>query len=401
MELAPEDHPTRLAFRAWLDANPNPGNQVLAASGYVVPHWPRPYGLGAGPLDQLIIDEELERAGISRPDNAIAIGWGGPTILHAGTAEQKERYLPKMLSGEEIWCQMFSEPGAGSDLANLATRAERDGDIYRLNGQKIWTSGAHRSQFGILIARTNPDVPKHKGISYFICPTDLPGIEVRPIVDMTGAHSFNEVFFNDVEIPAKNLVGEENDGWRLAKVTLANERVSLSTGGVLWGMGPQTADLMNLVLASGGNKDQVMRQRLADVFIEGHILDLIRQRTLAARLAGKPPGPESSIRKILADQHGQKVMALAKDLTGPGGMILNNEPEDGGRSLARDDAQQGLANDAWHYGYLFSQALPVGGGSGEVQRNIVAEKVLGLPREPNLQRGMTWKETQHQNYGNR
>jgi alkylation response protein AidB-like acyl-CoA dehydrogenase len=389
MDLAPEDHPTRLAFRAWVAEHPDPTDRQLAESGYVAPHWPKPYGLGAGPIDQLIIDEEIERAGISRPQNAIGIGWAGPTIIHAGTQEQKDRYLLPILAGEEIWCQMFSEPGSGSDLANLSTRAERDGDIFRVNGQKIWTSGAHNSAFGILIARTDPDAPKHKGISYFICPTDVPGIELRPIIDMTTAYSFNEVFFTDAEIPAENLVGTEHDGWRLAKVTLANERVSLSTGGVLWGMGPKTDDLIDLVRSNGGTSDPLMRQRLADTYIEGKILDLIRQRTLMAQLAGKGIGPEASIRKILADEHGQKVMTLAKDLAGAAGMLEGSGPGLGGNIRSRQ------GEDTWHWGYLFSQALTIGGGTGEVQRNIVAERVLGLPREPDQSRGMTWRESQH------
>ena len=376
MELAPDDHPTRQAFRTWLADHPDPTNRQLAESGYVAPHWPKPYGLGAGPLEQLIIDDELDRAGVDRPQNAIGIGWAGPTILHAGTQEQKDRYLLPILAGEEIWCQMFSEPDAGSDLASLTTKAEKDGDVYRINGQKIWTSGAHNSAFGILIARTDPDAPKHKGISYFICPTDTPGIELRPIIDMTTAYSFNEVFFTDAEIPAENLVGTEHDGWRLAKVTLANERVSLSTGGVLWGMGPRTDDLIELVRSQGGTTDPLMRQRLADMYIEGTILDLIRQRTLMAQLAGKGIGPEASIRKILADEHGQKVMSIAKDLAGANGMLEGSGPGSG--ATTRSHHGEGV----WHWGYLFSQALTIGGGTGEVQRNIVAEKVLGLPREP-------------------
>ncbi len=383
MELAPDDHPTRQRVRDWLADNPNYTRHDLADSGFVVPHWPEPYGIGAGPLDQLIVDEELKAANVQRPTNQIAIGWAGPTILHAGTEEQKERYLKPMLSGDEIWCQMFSEPGSGSDLASLSTRAERDGDIYRVNGQKIWTSGAHNSKFGILIARTDADAPKHRGISYFICPTDLPGMELRPIIDMTTAYSFNEVFYDDVELPAENLVGTENDGWRLAKVTLANERVSLSTGGVLWGMGPTTADLIDIVRDGGGDDDPLARQRLADADIEGKVLDLIRQRTLMARLAGKQPGPEASIRKILADEHGQKVMAINKDRRGAHGMLASSE--DGG----------GLGQNAhdWHWGYLFSQALTIGGGTGDVQRNIVGERVLQLPAEPDPERGVSWKDS--------
>jgi alkylation response protein AidB-like acyl-CoA dehydrogenase len=196
----------------------------------------------------------------------------------------------------------------------------RDGDVYVVNGQKIWTTFAHMAKFGILIARTDADAPKHQGISYFICPMDLAGIEIRPIVEMTGVHQFNEVFFDDVRIPAEQLVGEEHRGWALAKVTLGNERVSLSEGGALWGLGPAAGDLIELVRSRGGVLDATLRQRLAALFIESEILRLIRLRTVTAAVRGRPPGPEASIRKALADEHGQTIMDLAKDLTGAGGM---------------------------------------------------------------------------------
>ena len=226
-----------------------------------MPHWPRPWGIDADPIDQLVIDDELARAGVRRPEQSDRDRLGRPDDLPRRDTEQHERYLPKIFSGEEIWCQLFSEPDAGSDLANLATRAVRDGDEYVVNGSKIWSSGAHHASFGILIARTDPDQPKHKGISYFICPMDLPGITMSPIVDMTTAHSFNQVFFDDVRIPASLLVGQENDGWRLAKVTLSNERVSLSSAGSLWGVGPSAEHLIDLIRASGGVTDPVLRDR--------------------------------------------------------------------------------------------------------------------------------------------
>ncbi len=373
-ELPPDDDPRRQAVRTWLAEHPNPTGRQLAEAGYVAPHWPAPWGLDADPIHQLVIDDELRRAGVRRPQNMIGIGWGGPTILHAGTWEQKDRYLMPLLAGEEIWCQLFSEPGAGSDLANLRTRAVRDGDEYVVNGQKIWTSMGHLARFGILIARTDPDAPKHQGVSYFVCPMDAPGIEVRPIVEMTGAHMFNEVFFTDVRIPAANLVGEENGGWALAKVTLGNERVSLSTGGVLWGMGPTAFDLLDRVRAAGGCADPVLRQRLAALHIEATLLDLIRLRTVSARIKGEQPGAEASIRKVLADEHGQRTMGLAKDLAGAAGMLS--------------------AADEWGYGFLFAPALTVGGGTGEVQRNIVAERVLGLPHDVDVEQGETWAEAQ-------
>ncbi len=303
-----------------------------------------------------------------RAANMIGIGWAGPTILHGGTDEQRERYLLPLLAAEEIWCQLFSEPGAGSDLASLTTRAVRDGDEYVVTGQKIWTSMAQHSRFGILIARTDPEAPKHEGISYFICPMDAPGVEIRPIIEMTGSHTFNEVFLDEVRIPAENLVGEENRGWALAKVTLGNERVSLSSGGALWGMGPAAGDLLALIRRAGGLEDPVLRQRAARLHIEAELLRLIRLRTVTARIRGEPPGAESSIRKILADEHGQRIMGLAKDLSGAGGMLVDHGP-------------LGQGADLWHHGFLFAPALTVGGGTGEVQRNIVAERVLGLPHD--------------------
>ncbi len=373
MDLLPgEDDPRRVAVREWIRRHPNPNADELSLSGYVAPHWPKPYGIGADALYQLIIDQELQRANISRPSNPIGIGWAGPTILFAGTTDQQRQYLPDLLSGKDFWCQLFSEPDSGSDLASLRTRAVLDGQEWVVNGQKIWTSGAQHAKFGILLARTNPDAPKHKGITYFICPMDSPGIMIRPIKSMAGSESFNEVFFTDVRIPTANVVGDVNDGWRLAKVTLGNERVSLSTGGVLWGFGPTALDVVESVRAMGGIKNPVMRQRVAQIYTEHVLLEIIRMRTLTQRLRGAQPGPESSVRKIIADEHGQHVMELARDLIGADAMLTGTEHE----------TQKTLQNHAWYSGYLFSQALTIGGGTGEVQRNILGERVLGLPHEP-------------------
>jgi alkylation response protein AidB-like acyl-CoA dehydrogenase len=379
-ELPPSDDPRRLEIRAWLEAHPAPSGPDLAHAGYTVPHWPRPWGLDADPILQIVIDDELRRAGVSRPYNPIGTGWAGPTLLAAGTEEQKDRYLMPMVEGIDIWCQLFSEPGSGSDLAGLGTRAERDGDEWIVNGQKIWTSLGHHARYGILIARTDPDAPKHRGISYFICPMDAPGIEIRPIIEMTGGHTFNEVFLTDVRIPAENLVGEVNDGWRLAKVTLSNERVSLSSGGALWGQGPSADDLLDIVRERGGVQDPVLRARLVELFIESQILRLIRLRTVTAAIKGAEPGPEASIRKVLADEHGQHIMEAAKDLAGAGGMLTDVGPLGG-------------PVDFWHHGYLFAPALTVGGGTGDVQRNIVAERVLGLPHDIDVEEGRTWAES--------
>jgi alkylation response protein AidB-like acyl-CoA dehydrogenase len=370
-ELPDEADPRRVEVRDWIAAHPAADGPTLAAAGYVAPHWPKPYGLDADPITQLIIDDELRRAGIRRPSNPIGIGWAGPTLLHAGTPEQQQQWLPRLLSGEDTWCQLFSEPDAGSDLASLTTRAVRDGDEWVVNGQKIWTSLGHISRWGILIARTNPDAGKHHGITYFVVDMHSPGIEISPIVEMTGAHNFNQVFFTDLRVPDTNRVGEVDKGWSLAKVTLGNERVSLSDGGALWGMGPTAGDLLDEVRAAGGTDDPLLRARLAGLHIEAEILRLIRMRTLTARIKGTEPGPEASIRKIKADEHGQEIMALAKDLSGPDGM-LDGGPGTG--PLGGDPA-------IWHFGYLFSQALTIGGGTGQVQRNIVDERVLGLPHD--------------------
>jgi 3-oxochol-4-en-24-oyl-CoA dehydrogenase len=364
-------------------------NARFARAGYVAPHWPRPWGLDASPAEQLEIDEVLRELRVPRPQNPIGIGWAGPTLLVAGTEAQRERWLPGILDGSELWCQLFSEPAAGSDLASLQTRAERDGDEFVVNGQKVWTTLAHLARFGILLARTDPTAgkqkgddsaadrrggeawsrPKQDGITYFVVDMRTPGVQVRPLVQMTGTHEFNEVFFTEVRVPASNVVGEVNDGWRLAKVTLGNERVSLSGEGALWGRGPTAQDVIALVQQHGGTHDPVLRQRLAALYCEAEVLRLIRLRTLSARLRGLEPGPEASVRKALADEHGQHVMEAAKDIAGSYGMLADRGP------FGAPDTT------GWNYGYLYARALTIGGGTSEVQRNILGEKVLGLPRE--------------------
>ncbi len=428
LALPGDDHPARVALRRWLADHRAPTGRQLAEAGYVAPHWPRPWGLDASPIEQLVIDDELRRQGVRRPSNQIGIGWAGPTLLHAGTPEQQARYLPPLLAGDEIWCQLFSEPGAGSDLASLGTRAVRDGDGWVVSGQKVWTSFAHVAQQGILLARTDPDAPHQQGISYFVCPMDAPGVTVRPIVDMTGNHSFNEVFLDDVHLGPEHLVGQEHGGWRLAKVTLGNERVSLSGEGALWGMGPTAADLVDAVRAAGPVTDGVTRQRLARVWAEGEVLRMLRLRMVGAAVAGREPGPEASVRKALADDHGQHVMELAEDLAGAHGMLQvagpaagpaaaagaattapaagsgTTAPAAGSGSAAHREAGSGTtahreagsgsgagpaAGDGerwppvlWAMGFLFARALTIGGGTAQVQRDIIGERVLGLPKAP-------------------
>ena len=344
-------------------------NDVLARSGYAAPHWPAPWGLAADPVEQIAIDEVMRELHVPKPLNPIGAGWAGPTLLVAGSEAQQQAWLPGILDGSEIWCQLFSEPEAGSDLASLQTRATRDGEEYVVNGQKVWTTLAHVAHFGILLARTDPDAPAQEGITYFVVDMRSPGIEVQPLVQMTGTHEFNEVFFTDVRIPAANVVGVEHDGWRLAKVTLGNERVSLSGEGALWGRGPTANDVIDAVRAQGGTRDLRLRQQLARLYSESEVLRLIRLRTVSARLRGLEPGPEASVRKAMSDEHGQHVMAMAKTLAGAYGMLADRGPF--------GDVDGGV----WNYGYLYSRALTIGGGTSEVQRNILGEKVLGLPKD--------------------
>jgi len=377
-ELPPEDDPRRSEVRAWLEEHPNPTGRELADSGYVVPHWPKPWGLDADPLTQLVIEDELKRAKVQKPINPIGTGHCGPILVMHGTEEQKQRFIPPMLSGDEIWCQLFSEPGAGSDLASVRTQARRDGDEFVVNGQKIWTSLAHDSQFGILLARTDPEAPKHEGLSYFIVDMRTPGIEIRPIVDASGWHNFNEVFFTDARIPADALIGEENAGWGLARETLANERVTLSREGAQWGWGPTAQDLVKLVREQGGAPDPLSRDRLVRLYIDGEILRIYGLRTVAAAISGHP-GPMASVRKALADPHGQEVFRLANDLAGAAGML-------------NDAGPLGTPGGWWGQGFLFSPALTIGGGTSEVLRNVIGERILGLPREPDPDAGRPWRE---------
>ncbi len=373
----PDDDPRRLAVRAFLAEHPRPTRGQLAAAGYIAPHWPAPWGLGADPEHQLIVDSELAAAGVEPLGSSIAVGWAGPTILAGGTPEQHRRWLPGILDGTEEWSQLFSEPDAGSDLASLRTQAIRDGDVYVLNGQKIWSTWANSAQWGILIARTDPAAPtntgrKQAGISYFALDMSLPGIEVRPIIEMTGGNHFNEVFFDDVRIPLDCRIGPEHDGWRLAKVTLGNERLSLSEGGVIWGMGPTSDDFFDLVAEQYAPlPDPVLRQKAASVYTDAKIIELLGYRLMTMMIANDPMAEAfASIRKTRADVHGQHLTTLMKDLLGANAMI-------------GIQSEHGEHDDLWHWAYLFSRALTIGGGTSEVQRNIIGERILGLPREPN------------------
>ncbi|MGI9577652.1 MAG: acyl-CoA dehydrogenase family protein [Microthrixaceae bacterium] len=380
--------------RVWLADNPERSDAALAAGGWVAPQWPRPWGHDATVDEAVSVEEELLAARVRLPDNPIGIGWAGPTILAAGTTEQKDRHLSRILANDDHWCQLFSEPDSGSDLASLRTTAVRDGGEWVVNGQKIWSTDAEHADHGILLARTDPEAPPHKGISYFLCPMDVPGIEVAPIREMSGGSHFCEVFLTDARLPSDTLLGEPGDGWRLATLTLGNERVSLSHGGLLWGMGPTGAEvlraLVDLALAGGESnpmRDPRFRQRFATLWTESFILERLGEQVRAAAQRDGRPGPEASLEKLLSDQHGQRLYDLLADAGGAAALVSDGEsnwpsPVAG---VAAEPLGAGLGashQHPWPWGALFSRALTIGGGTTEVQRNIIAERLLGLPREP-------------------
>ena len=370
-ELTNETDPAeqRQILRSWFAANPSPTSRQLADAGLVAPHWPTPWGLDADPYLQILIGEELDAAGVEVTTEQFGIGWAGPTIVAGGTAEQQQRWLPGILDGSEAWCQLFSEPDSGSDLASLRTVAIRDGDHYVINGQKIWSTYANKAQWAILLARTDKDAPKHRGISYFILDMATPGVEVRKIIEMTGGNHFNETFLDEVRIPVENRIGEEGDGWRLATVTLGNERVSLSEGGVLWGKGPTFGECIEEMKRRGAGDDPITRDRATKVYIEGFINELLTQKIIDAIVNGDDPSPYASIRKAKVDVNNQDMLELLVDLSGPEGML----------GLQSEESEH---TDPWHWAFLFSRALTIGGGTAEIQRNILGERLLGLPREP-------------------
>ena len=343
-------------------ALPDPADQrrALADEGLLAPHWPAPFGRDAGAVEQLVIDQVCAEADLRRPNLAVA-GWALPTIMAHGTPAQTERFVEPTLRGEILWCQLFSEPGAGSDLAALTTRATRVEGGWSLDGQKVWTSVATRANFGICLARTNPDVPKHRGITYFLVDMTSPGIEVRPLREITGDALFNEVFFDGCFVPDDCVVGEVDGGWKLARTTLANERVSLSTdsafGGALEGV-------LSRVTADPTRQDPVTLDRLGHLLADAQSLALLGMRATLRSVGGLQPGPESSLGKLLGAEFEQRVHEFGLDLTGPDGAVIGGD----------------AAVSA--HGVLHSKCLTIAGGTSEVQRNVIGERLLGLPRDP-------------------
>lgn len=389
-DLPAEDDPRRLAVRAWFEAHPKPTPEQWLESGYTVPHWPEPWGLAADAELQLIIDGEIERAGLIRPNliNPVAINNCAQSLLTHGTPEQQERFLKPALALKEIWCMLFSEPSGGSDLGSMRSTARREGDRYVVNGQKIWTSLAHKSQIGVLVARTDPQAPKHKGLSQFIVDMDSPGITVRPIIDMTGnENEYNEVFFDDVMVPADRLLGREGEGFALSMLQLQTERVALSKPGAVWGAGPSAREMLQGLAGNGQLEDADLRQRAAQVYMEGEILRLLAYRSLSDRINARPSGPEGAIRKMMAAPHGQEVLELMKESEGPAGMLSGHQP------FGRNSEEAWRMFDDWDYAYWFGPAVTLGVGTQEILKNVVAERMLDLPRDRDPTARLPWAES--------
>jgi alkylation response protein AidB-like acyl-CoA dehydrogenase len=352
--------------RAW--------QRTLFDNGWAGITWPKEYGgRGGTPAESIIFNQEASQFDVTTGFIGAAQQLVGPPLLRFGTEEQKARYIPSMLKGDELWCQLFSEPGAGSDLAALATRAVRDGDEWVVTGQKVWTSEAQHADFGILLARTDPDAPKHKGITFFIVDMHSPGIEIRPLVQATGLSHFNEVFLTDVHIPAGNVVGEVNGGWAVARTTLASE------AGMIGGAGQTTTfqAVLELARACGRTGDPIVRQGLADVYTRERILKFhqMRMQTAIMHRRGSPPDP--SVLKNFFTQSLSKRVDLAIALEGAHGMLASTDaPQDG----------------FWQKQHMAQFSSRIGGGTNEVHRNMIGERALGLPPEPRDDKDVPWRD---------
>ena len=366
----------------------------LGEAGYATPTWPVEYGAGLSltPGQAKHVNEVLTHYRVPRPFNIIGIGMGGPTVITWGTEEQKHRLLRGLATNEEIWCQLFSEPGAGSDVAGLSTRAERDGDEWVVHGQKVWTTLAHIARWGMLLARTNPDVPKHKGLSYFVLDMHAPGVEVRPLVQITGDAEFNEVFLEGARIPDALRVGPEGEGWRVAITTLMNERVSLSGAGSLAGDAVGGSPIAALMQRHHPVSDPLQRQRLAQLYIDGRLIRWNNQRAADKRRSGAEAGPEGSITKLMQAEYNQRLQKLAVDLEGAGGAAW--EPTGAARAEGPLAYIGGMGDDrpSIARGFLRAQANTIEGGTSDIMRNILGERVLGLPKEPDNSRELPWKD---------
>ncbi|MEY4130966.1 MAG: hypothetical protein RLZZ31_1090 [Actinomycetota bacterium] len=353
--------------RAW--------QKTLYDNGWSGITWPKEFGgRGDSPAVAVIFGQEASKYDVTAGFGGAAQSLVGPPIMRHGTVEQQKRFLPPLLSGEEQWCQLFSEPGAGSDLAALATRAVRDGDSFIVNGQKVWNSEAQHADWGILIARTDPDAPKHKGITFFLVDMKTPGIEVRPLRQATGQSHFNEVFFNDVVIPAENVVGEVNGGWAVTRTVLSSEAGMIGSGAG----GPNGYEgVLQLARSYGRTDDPVIRTRLADVYAREFMLRLLGLRMQSFILNGRGNPPDPSVMKNYMVQSAEIRYNLAMEIEGPSGM------------LDRVDAPQ---NGFWQQNLMGQFGSRIGGGTNEVHRNMIAERALGLPRDIQPDKDLPWKE---------
>ena len=355
IDLASVEHlqPEIAAAVADVAAQPAEKRQIaLAEAGLQAPHWPRPYGRDASPAEQLLIDREMAAAGVERPD--LVIGWwAAPTILEHGSPEQIERFVPATLSGELFWCQLFSEPGAGSDLASLRMKAVRAEGGWKLTGQKVWTSRANWAQFGVCLARTDPDAPKHKGITYFLVDMSTPGIDIRPLREITGEDLFNEVFFDDVFVPDEMVVGEVNNGWRLARTTLANERVAMAHGTAL---GNPMEEVLRTVAEL--ELDQAVQDGLGRLIVSAQVGSLLDQRIAELAVGGADPGPQASARKLIGVRYRQALSEFRMDLSEGAGLVENKPVHD----------------------FLNVRCLTIAGGTEQILLTMAGERLLGLPR---------------------
>jgi alkylation response protein AidB-like acyl-CoA dehydrogenase len=373
LSLSPAETEFRDELRGWIaDNHPGPPGEDEAAfdrnvewqrklneRGWAGLTWPTEYGgAGATLIEQAIFFEEMARARAPRMANVLGLTMGGPVVIHHGTDAQKERYLAPILSAEEIWCQGFSEPESGSDLASLKTRARRDGDEWVVTGQKVWTTLAHRAKWCMLLARTNQDAPKHRGITYFLMDMDQPGVEVRPLVQITGEAEFNELFIEEARIPHDNVVGEVDSGWPVAITTLMHERAGLAMA-LQVELQIVLSELIDEIKGTSKASDPVIRDRLAQLFIETQALRLNAYRGITGQMKRGFPGPEGSLGKWHWAEINQGLTQLALDLQGP-------------RAIVGDSI--------WAFRYLRARGNSIEGGTTEILKNIVAERVLGLPR---------------------
>jgi alkylation response protein AidB-like acyl-CoA dehydrogenase len=378
------------AFCATHDPAATPRAAFLSArfdAGLAAVHYPVGHGgLGLPRTLQRVAEEEFAKAGAVRPDdrrNVIGLGMAAPTIIAFGSDEQKSRWLKPLWLAEEIWCQLFSEPGAGSDLASLATRAVRDGDDWIVNGQKVWTSLAHQARWGLLIARTDPDVPKHAGLTYFVADMHDPGVEVRPLRQLTGEAEFNEVFLTDVRVPDADRLGNVGEGWRVANATLMNERVSIGNATSVPREGSGIGFAANAWRQRPELRTHELHQRLLSLWAQAEVARLAGER-LRQQLAAGEPGPEGSAAKLTFARLNQEISGLEVELLGAGGLTYDDW------SMRRAGSSDWARNAA--YRYLRAKGNSIEGGTSEILRNIIAERVLRLPAEPRTDTNVPWKD---------